>query len=214
MKSSLVDSERVYHAVQGILDNYRSDDFKLYLSGPPALVAGLNEVMLSEMAILFALAVVCFVFMMGFIFRHALGILGPLAIVFFATAWTFGFMALMDFPLTMLTTILPTFIICVGIGDTVHLVSVYRDKRKVGTDNHEAIVAALASTAKPVLFTTMTTAVGLLSFRFATIDAIQEMGTAGAAGVFMAFFNTIIILLALFLLLGDVIVPLLQQFPL
>jgi len=191
------DSEGVYHKVQEILGKYRGDDFKLYLSGPPALVAGLNGVMLSEMGTLFGLAMLCFIFMMGFIFRHFLGIVGPMAIVFFASVWTFGFMAVMGYPMTMLTTILPTFIICVGIGDTVHLVSVYRDKRKHGVENNEAIAAAIASTAKPILFTTMTTAVGLLSFRFASIDAIQEMGTAGAAGVFMAFANTIIILPAL-----------------
>lgn len=188
------DSERVNDAVLVLLEKHNGDDFRTYLSGAPALVAGLNGIMMSEMRTLFGLAMIFLIIMMAFIFRHPLGVIGPLAVVGFATIWMFGFMSLVGFPLTMLSTILPTFIICVGVGDTVHVMSVYRDFRRRGVENKQAIVHAIAGTAKPVLYTTLTTAVGLLSFRFADIDAIQEMGTAGAIGVFMALLNSLIIL--------------------
>jgi len=194
---SEADSEKVNEHVEGLLAKYQSDDFKLLLSGTPAMMAGMKKAMLTEMQTLLSLALLLFITVMALIFRHPLGVLGPMAVVGFAAIWTFGFMALMDYPMTMLTSILPTFVICVAFGDTVHVLSVYRDKRADGYTNDDAIVSAIAGTAKPILYTTLTTAVGLLSFRFASIDAIQEMGTAAAAGVFMAFFNTILILPAM-----------------
>ncbi len=194
---SEADSERVNEHVEALLAKYNSDDFALLLSGTPAMMAGMKAAMLAEMQTLLSLALLLFIIVMGLIFRHPLGVLGPMAVVGFAAVWTFGFMAVVGYPMTMLTSILPTFVICVAFGDTVHVLSVYRDKRAAGASNDDAIVAAIAGTAKPILFTTLTTAVGLLSFRFATIDAIQEMGTAAAAGVFMAFINTILILPAL-----------------
>ena len=46
---------------------------------------------------------------------------------------------------------LPAFLISVGIGDSVHLQSIYRDLRRDGFDNRAAILQATALTGKPIL---------------------------------------------------------------
>ncbi len=46
----------------------------------------------------------------------------------------------------------------------------------------------------PLLFTTLTTAVGLLSFRFAKMDAIAEMGSFAALGVMVALLHSVVFL--------------------
>ena len=58
----------------------------------------------------------------------------------------------------------------------------------------EATIEATASTGKPMLFTSMTTAIGLLSFELASVNAIAEMGRIGAFGVTIAFLQTVTIL--------------------
>jgi len=92
----------------------------------------------------------------------------------------------------MVTNVLPAFLLCVGIGDSIHVQSVYRDARRQGMPSREAIVYAVGATGVPVLFTSLTTAVGLLSFRFAHLEAIRDMGTFGAFGVFVALFNSVV----------------------
>ena len=79
-----------------------------------------------------------------------------------SATWTFGTMAALGEPMTMLSNILPAFIVCVGVGDSIHLQSVYRDLRRAGTPNQEAIVAALSTTGVPMFFTTLTTMFGLI----------------------------------------------------
>jgi predicted RND superfamily exporter protein len=188
------DLERVADELHTVLARHSAPGFKLSLSGLPELAASLNRMMQREIRNLFVLAFAAQILMMFFLFRHPVGIFGPLAVVGLAAAWTFGFMAFAGTAVTMLSNVLPAFIIAVGIGDSVHVQSVYRDARRRGVANHDAIVGAIAATGKPVLFTTLTTMFGLLSLNYASMKAVNEMGTAGAVGVVFALVNTLTIL--------------------
>ncbi len=188
------DSNKVYDHILGIGKKYNQEGFRIVVGGMPALATSLNRLVLREMGTLFGLSMLTLIFVMLFIFRHALGAVIPMLVVFLSVVWTFGVMGLLGFPMTMLTSILPAFIICVGVGDSVHLMSVYRDFRKDGIENQEAITRALATTGKPIFFTSVTTMFGLLSFFFATIDAVGEMGAAGAFGVSCALLHSLVVL--------------------
>jgi predicted RND superfamily exporter protein len=96
--------------------------------------------------------------------------------------------------MTVVTNVLPAFLACVGVADSIHIQSVYRDARARGVDNREAIIHAVATTGPPILFTTMTTAAGLLSFRFASLQAIVDVGTFGALGVCAALLYSLVFL--------------------
>lgn len=188
------DTLEVYKEVGRIAAKYESDDFRISLSGMPALTGSLRDLILSEFRMLFALAMLTFVIVMLVLFRHPVGVVSPLLVVAFSGIWTFGLMASFDMPMTMLTNIMPSFIICIGMGDSVHTLSVYRDTRKAGVANHEAIIHAIATTGTPIVFTTLTTIMGLLSFNVGTIDAVAELGNAGAFGVAMALLHTLVTL--------------------
>ena len=49
------------------------------------------------------------------------------------------------------------------------------------------IELTVANTGAPIFFTTLTTALGLLSFRFASLEAVRDLGTYGALGVVSAW---------------------------
>ena len=191
---SEMDSERVHQKLKQILVKYDKPEFKTHVAGLPAIAASLNALMLQDMSKSFAISVVVLVSMLLFMFRHLTGVLGPLIVVLLSIIWSMGLMATIGLPMTMLTTILPAFVICVGVADSVHLQSVYRDGRREGLANEEAIVAAMSSTARPVLFTSLTTATGLLSFLFADVTPVKEMGVAGAIAVALACFHTLLFL--------------------
>ena len=58
----------------------------------------------------------------------------------------------------------------------------------------EAIHRAIGLTGPPILFTSLTTMIGLLSFQFASVTAIKDMGLAGGVGVMFAFLHSLITL--------------------
>jgi hypothetical protein len=188
------DSGRVSAKLEELMKKYEADDFEVHLAGMPAIAAALQTLMLSDMAFFFGSAIIMLSFVLFVMFRHPLGVIGPISVVILSIIWTLGLMATFGLTMTMITTILPSFVICVGVADSVHLQSVYRDLRRAGRENREAIVGALASTGLPILFTTLTTSMGLLSFYFAKVTAIREMGTVGAFAVTLAMLHTFVVL--------------------
>ncbi|MCO4762870.1 MAG: MMPL family transporter [Myxococcales bacterium] len=188
------DSEKVYWQLKKICDEHETEGFELGVAGPPALGAALNDLMLKDLRRTGLVAIFAMLLALIFLFRHPMGVIGPIGVVVQAAIWTFGAMAGMGLSVTMLSNILPAFLVCVGIGDSVHIQSVYRDARLDGRSNRDAIIYSVATTAIPVLFTTLTTMVGLLSFRFASVGGISEMGTAGAWGVGVALTHSLIFL--------------------
>lgn len=191
---SEADSKRVHEEITRIVGKHQGKGFKLQVGGIPALTAALNTLILGDLGRMAGWAMGFIILIMAITFRHPIGILGPVAVVGQAVLWCFGSMALAGVKMTMISNILPAFILCVGIGDSVHILSVYRDMRFAGHDNEESIVRAVASTGMPVLFTTLTTCIGLLSFRIASVDAIRDMGTFGAFGVAIALVHSLVFL--------------------
>lgn len=78
--------------------------------------------------------------------------------------WTFGAMALFGIPMTMVSNVLPGFIICCAIAEALHVQSVYREARLEGVPSHDAIVHAISVTGVPIFYTSTTTWIGFLSF--------------------------------------------------
>ena len=188
------DSAKVHDALVEIIEEFDSEGFRTHIAGMPATAAAIRGLMLRDLRVLFALAMVTLFVLMLFIFRNPLGMLAPAGVVILAGIWGFGTMAALGISMTVISNVLPAFLICVGVGDSIHVQSVYRDALKRGIPNRQAIVAAMADTGMPILFTTVTTALGLLSFQFASMDAIAEMGLIGAIGVGYALLHTAVFL--------------------
>jgi hypothetical protein len=191
------DSHKVNHAISELAKAHSAPGFEVVTTGLPAISDVLNTMMMSDLTRLLLLSVLVMVAVLGLMFRHVLGVVAPLAIVGLAALNTFALMAALGMPVTMLSNILPAFLFCVGIGDSIHLLSVYRDLLSHGREPKAAIIEAVSTTGVPIFYTSLTTMVGLLSFKFASLDAIQDMGVAGAFGVMLAFVHSLVLLPAL-----------------
>jgi predicted RND superfamily exporter protein len=188
------DSIKVNRKIAEIAKGYNAPDFKTSVTGMPALNDGLNTLMMGDLGKMLGLSVILMIIVLTWMFRNVVGVFVPLMVVGMSALNTFAVMALVESPVTMLSNILPAFLFCVGLGDSIHLISVYRDGRNAGMDAEEAVIQAVGTTGMPVFYTSITTMVGLASFKFASLGAIQDMGVAGAFGVFMAFIHSMVLL--------------------
>ncbi|MDD9946315.1 MAG: efflux RND transporter permease subunit [Myxococcales bacterium] len=193
---NMAESDRnlVFAEVEQIVTRYREKGARIWLGGPAALNATVSRVLMNDFQRLIGAGMLLIVIIVALIFRHPLGVIGPALVVAMSAVWTLGAMSTLGSKMTIVSNILPLFLICVGMGDSVHMQSVYRDNRRRGLENNAAIVDAVAATGIPVFFTTLTTALGLLSFRMASLGAIREMGAFGAFGVFVALTLSLVLL--------------------
>lgn len=188
------DTSRVFQEVRETVTKHSGAGFEIQVSGMPAVNSALSEMILSDLERLVGFAYLVIIVFLVIIFRHPWGVLGPLLVVIQAVVWTFGVMAIAGVTMTPLTNIMPVLLICAGIGDSIHVQSVYRDLRRQGVENNAAIIQATSRTAVAIFFTSVTTGLGMASFAFASLTAVQELGLLSALGVLFAMFHSIVFL--------------------
>lgn len=90
----------------------------------------------------------------------------------------------------------------VGIGDSIHLLTIFVQQLRHQTSVEAAIVAAMRYTGLAMLLTSLTTAAGLLSFTGSDILPLSSLGWAAASGVMLAWIYSITLLPACLALTG------------
>lgn len=187
------DQAKVDGEIRRIGKRHEADGFSLQYTGMAAVNGEFQRLMLSAVGLCYALSIALMVGLLTWTFRHAIGVIAPMLVVVQSLAWVIGAMAMSGTPMTLITTILPNFLTCVGIGDSVHIMTTYRAARGRGVPHTSAIVESISGTARPVIFTSITTAVGLLSFMFADLRAITHLGMFGAFGVLAAMVQSLVL---------------------
>lgn len=102
-------------------------------------------------------------------------------------------------PFTLISSILPPLLSALTIAALVHFFNAMNYAARRGRNGKARVAYALHEIHRPVLFTSLTTAAGLLSLLSSPIPAIQSFGLFSAIGVLMIYIVVIHILPTLFI---------------
>jgi predicted RND superfamily exporter protein len=196
------ENHEVVSAISSIISGYQAPDFKMAFSGTPVVLEVYNQVTLKDMVRCAVILLAVVIVLLFYLFRRLCGILLPLTIVVAALFSALGFMAFCQTPIKMMSTVLPSFILSVGIADAVHILTHFFRFYGQGHDKEDAIAFAVKHCGMAVLMTSLTTSAGLLSFSFAEMAGISEMGIFATVGVVFTLFYTMTITPAVLALLS------------
>ncbi len=87
---------------------------------------------------------------------------------------------------SMITVLVPIFVIVLGSADGLHITSHVMDGLREGHSTGEAVLDTLRAVGMPVIMTTVTTMAGFLSMLVINSTAIRELGIAAAVGIVIA----------------------------
>lgn len=195
------DNAAVITAIEQIVARYQAPDMQIYLTGRPVAIHTLNVELEKDMSLLRRVAASMVAFFLFILFRRFSGVVLPFVPIFSAISSTFGLMALCNASITLFTTILPSFIIAVGVADSIHILAIFYRRFQQRYNKEDAISYALGHSGLAIVLTSLTTAAGLLSFSFSEIAALGEMGMFSAAGVMFALIYSVLMLPAMFALI-------------
>jgi predicted RND superfamily exporter protein len=191
------ENAEIVTALYEVLAHYRAPDFRIWTSGTPVLMYELQANLQRDMVRFTGLAVVTIVLCLSLLFRRLSGVVLPLVTVILSVICTVSLMAATHTPLTMPTQILPSFLLAVGVGGSVHILAIFYQALRRGEDKEQAIASAMGHSGLAVFMTGLTTAGGLLSFAAAELAPIAHFGRFGPAGVMIAQIFTLTLLPAL-----------------
>lgn len=187
----------MYNAIVDVISSYENDGTQFYFAGVPAFVAQITKGIEKDIGLMMPLSLLATILFLFLLFRRVSGVIFPVLIVFLSLISSFGLMGTLNIPITTVIQILPTFLIVVGIGDSVHILTIfYRQLNQTG-DKRKSVIYAVGYAGLPVLMTSVTTACGLISFTLADVKSIAQLGIIAPVGVMLAFFYTIALLPAL-----------------
>lgn len=125
-------------------------------------------------------------------------------VVLFSTIWTFGLLAIVGIPIYAVFTTIPVMLIAIGVADGIHLfshVDLFRvtnpEASKVDT-----VKNMLKEMWKPVVMTSVTTAVGFISLLTSQVYPIKYFGVFTAFGVLVAMLLSLVLIPAGMMLVG------------
>ena len=177
------DPDKVIRSVRQLLTDGPTD-LALYQIGMPLVSEALVNFTQKDFFRIPPLTFLLIAFILFYLFRKAQYVLIPLASTGLALVWTLGLMAYLGISLSMLTMIVPVFLVAVGTAYCLHIVSEYLTCQREATSPTEAVTRTYSNIALPTSLAVLTTAIGLGSLLVNRISAIQEFAIFSCFGIF------------------------------
>lgn len=173
---------------------YDAPDFKVYASGSTVVADALKRSMQTNMKrfTLMGLGVIGAVLFV--MFRRPSGVILPLIVVILSVIGTLGLLPLTGRAFTLPMQILPSFLLAVGVGASVHFLAIFFRHVQHGHDRHDSVIYAMGHSGLPIVMTSLTTAAGLASFSGAEVAPVADLGAIAAMGIMLSLFLNLTLL--------------------
>lgn len=180
--------------LEEIIQKYESEDFKIYEAGSPIVTKNLQTTLMKDMSKFILYIVLTIAFLLFLTFKRVSGVFIPLLVVILTLLATIGSMALTGYPITSITQILPSLLLAVAIGDSIHILAMFYHKYDETADKNSSITYAIGHSGLAVVMTSITTATSLAAFSISDIAPVAALGIFSAIGVSIALLLTLILI--------------------
>ncbi|MDX2002914.1 MAG: MMPL family transporter [Chitinophagales bacterium] len=148
----------------------------VHLSGLPFIRNNRMAAVSNELVNITIYAVIVLALVLLFLFRSVSAVVYPFVIVAIGVAWAMGLQVLFDFKITILTALVPTLIIIIGIPNCVYMLNKYHTEYKKHGDKLRALTLVIERIGSSSLFANVTTAIGFGVFYLTHSVILQEFG--------------------------------------
>jgi|TARA_B100002003_G_scaffold85771_1_gene80290 predicted RND superfamily exporter protein len=189
-------------AIMNKIGTITSDtDWSWYEAGIPVLRTRYVQYMLGDFVRFFIPVTIVLLVVLFALFRTIRGTLLPILAVLMADFWVMGIMGAMGFTINIVTYIIPTLVLIVGVADSIHILVKFNQELNYGRDKRVAVKLTIQKIGAAILLTSLTTAVGFLALVSTNITMIREFGGMVAVGVILAFLVSITFIPAMLMIL-------------
>ena len=195
-------SYKVYTALQEKIAGLEGDE-EWHITGLPVAEGAIGVEMFTQMGLGSVLSMAVIFALLFFFFRTVHMIVLPILIATVSIIVTMGAMIAAGYPVHILSSMLPIFLMSVSMVDTVHILSEFFDVYDRRRDRKENIRKVMSTLFTPMLYTSLTTAAGFCSLVFAPIPPAQVFGLFLSIGVLVSWLVTILFVPAYIMLIPD-----------
>ena len=174
-----------------------------HIAGLPVAEVAIGVEMFSQMAFGSPMAMVVIFALLLFFFRKLRLVILPMIIAMFSVITTMGLLIASGFPVHILSSMIPIFLMCIGVVSSIHILSEFFDIYTKEKGREESIREVMHTLFVPILYTSLTTAAGFLSLTFTSIPPARIFGAFLSIGVMIAWLYTVIFVPAYIMMIPD-----------
>ncbi len=165
---------------------------QLYISGLPVAEDTFGVEMFVQMGVSAPLAGLMIFLLMWYFFRSWQLIIAPMIVAMLTVIITMGLLIGLGFTVHIMSSMIPIFLMPIAVVDSVHIMSEFVDRYRHAEGAESAIRQVMAQLYRPMLFTSLTSAIGFASLLLTPIPPVRVFGTFVAFGILLAFVLTIV----------------------
>ena len=173
-------------------------DIKLYYAGMPFIRSVIAGQVKNELQLFLVFSALITAFIMLLFFRSWMAVVFPMIIIAVIVTWVLGSLVIFDYHITLLTGLIPSVIVVIGIPNSIYLINKYHHEYLLTGDKMKAIKTVTQKIGLVTLITNGTTAVGFGVLMTTDIVILRQFGVIASMNIMATFVVSIILLPSVF----------------
>lgn len=164
---------------------------QFFITGLPVAEDTFGVEMFIQMAICAPLAGLVVFLLMWFFFKKIILVFSPMIVAIMSILSTMGLLIGTGNTVHIMSSMIPIFLMPIAVVDSVHILSEFFDRCRPGQDRCVTVKEIMGKLFTPMLYTSLTSAVGFASLALTPIPPVQIFGIFVAIGIMLAWVLTI-----------------------
>ena len=196
-------TQEFYDEILELAHSYEGDE-NIHVAGRPIVEGTMAVLGPADMKRMVPIVLTVIILILLFLLRSVKNTILTMLVVLFSTIWTFGLLAVVGIPIYAVFTTIPVMLIAIGVADGIHLfshVDLFRVENPTAS-KIDTIKNMIKEMWKPVVMTSVTTAVGFISLLTSQVYPIKYFGVFTAFGVLVAMLLSLVLIPAGMMIVG------------
>lgn len=171
-------------AIEEFKEKARTD---IKVSGMPYIRTLNAKAIISEIGLFIGATLLVTSLIFYFFFRSFRTTMMALFVVMIGVMWSFGFLGLLRYEITVLTALVPSLIVIIGIPNCIFLTNKYHQETRAHGNRAKGLQRVLTKVGTATFITNVTTAVGFATFIITDNKLLQEFGIVTSVNIMALF---------------------------
>lgn len=191
--------EKMIMAIKNRCDAFSKETkLNVHYSGLP-YIRVINSIRIKNEIYMFsALAVGLCALILFLFFRSIKAVLFPLLIVLTGVIWAMGSMALFDYKISLLTGMIPSLLIVIGIPNSIYMLNKYHYEFRAHRNKIKSLQRVIIRIGNATFMTNLTTACGFATFMITNSRILREFGIIASLNIMALYLLAIIMIPTIF----------------
>ena len=185
--------------IKGIGKAFSADTgIELHYSGMPFVRTIMQEMTAKELKLFIVLSIAITALILFLFFRSWTAVVFPLIVIGVVVTWVMGTLGILQYNINVLTGLIPSIIIVIGIPNSIYLLNKYHQDFAKHGNKMKALSLMIRKIGLVTFITNFTTAIGFLVLVTTDITLLKEFGLVAGINILATFVVSMVLIPGIF----------------